>query len=898
MKVWRRTLALVLIVSGTVNLAPLVKACGPEVIEPVFVFANSPDLPFESFTQGKIGIVKNTFGRKTLVIAYRYLSGGAFTEEEQRALVEALKGKQPEHNNEQAIKGWIAARNEVATAEEGSPEIYDERRQGSYDFFPNCAKNAFEVATQTLKARVGSYGTDSPFVHDWLIAQDVVFQNCAEGSNAPHEVGSESPMWLRKDRDYQIAAAFFYSLNLDAARARFEQIAQDAESPWQRTAEYLVGRTLVRQASLSNDEITKRELYEKAERYLMIQLWRSDKFSNATRRLLGLVKYRLRPEERIRELARELVTQSGNDNLGQDLIDYTWLLDKFDAQAQSAEVERKARLEPQTQPQNSPPQLANQRDIETDKAIQRGDLIEFWFGPRKPDGEPDYAKSQRWVFNHDASEVEILLAVEGGMGRKLTPAESKDLKEKYSEALSTRLWNISPNRKLNPDGDYQGCGYYCNQLKLDLLPQFLREDELSDWILTFQSNDLESYSHAWSRWKETQSPAWLVAALTKADKTTTGVERLLRQAERIQADSPAFPTAAYHRIRLELALGKEAEARKLLNDIVSARFEELPISSQNQFLEQRMNLSETLSEFLTFARRKPVAFYEDGSYGTIKDLLGIEKSFEEPGNDEEPLELQRKESFKDLLAWDERVTFDERTAEILNWHLPLLSLFEASQDVALPDYLKRELVLSVWTRSILLRNETVARKVAPDVARLVPEMLDALSSYLNAKTNAEREAEALYILLKFPNLTPYIPSGIPEFNTSEKVDYYFESTWWCAQSQTSYDNDGNEVRKVVASPPFLSTELLAAAQHERSALVALGDANTFLGKRVLEWAKSSPDDPRIPEALFIALKANEGYKYGCGGWESDMVLKQAAERILRKRYPASPWTAKLSEGDN
>jgi hypothetical protein len=64
---------------------------------------------------------------------------------------------------------------------------------------------------------------------------------------------------------------------------------------------------------------------------------------------------------------------------------------------------------------------------------------------------------------------------------------------------------------------------------------------------------------------------------------------------------------------------------------------------------------------------------------------------------------------------------------------------------------------------------------------------------------------------------------------------------------------------------------------------------------VIDWAKSSPADPRVPEALFIAAQANKSYKYGCEGWEHDEKTKQRAETMLRRSYPQSPWTAKLSE---
>src|SRR5882724_5429180 len=102
-----------LLFSWLLQLAPPATACGPFSIDPIFVFHESPDLPFEEFTNGKIGIVQPTFGRKTLVIAYRYLNGGSFTSDERDALVQALKGKAPEDNPAPAIKAWIAARKEL-----------------------------------------------------------------------------------------------------------------------------------------------------------------------------------------------------------------------------------------------------------------------------------------------------------------------------------------------------------------------------------------------------------------------------------------------------------------------------------------------------------------------------------------------------------------------------------------------------------------------------------------------------------------------------------------------------------------------------------------------------------------------------------------------------------------
>jgi hypothetical protein len=117
------------------------------------------------------------------------------------------------------------------------------------------------------------------------------------------------------------------------------------------------------------------------------------------------------------------------------------------------------------------------------------------------------------------------------------------------------------------------------------------------------------------------------------------------------------------------------------------------------------------------------------------------------------------------------------------------------------------------------------------------------------------------------------------------------------RAKTDYRN-GEEVKKSVPAPPFIDRQQLNAAKQEFEELTAIGDAKSYLGEEVLEWAQQSPNDTRIPEALFIASRANENYKYGCGGWEHDDEIREAATKLLRERYPHSPWTAKLESSND
>lgn len=893
MSFFRRAIAFLLTVLILTSCLPVANACGPSSIEPVFVFDESPDPPFNEFAGGKIGIVKPQFGRKTLVIAFRYLNDRSFGSEEQKALVEALHGKPPEDEGTDVVKTWVSTRKEFLKEGEKLPEIYTERQYGGYDFFPNCTRNAFEVATETLKDRVRSYGAEDQGVRAWLVTQDAVFENCGGAENKPVDLGAESPKWLRQDREYQIGAALLYSLNFDAARERFEKIARDSESPWQQTADYLVARTLVRQASFAKAEADKKEFYELAEGHLQLLLAKGGKFANASQRLLGLVKYRLRPEERVRELGKVLESQSGNENLRQDLIDYVWLLDKFEAQVWQAEAKRKESQNPPEKSEN--PDEGTDRKYSRDRyeAIQRGEIIDLNLEQKKPDGSPDYSNWIHLDFKYDASEDEILQAFELELRRKLTPEEIVQLRERHSSALADRKWRLSPNQKWNTEG-YEG---YCERdgkLNRDLVPAFLRADELTDWIFTLESDDQAAYAHAFAKWRATDSSAWLVAALTKTKPDSRGFNQLLRAAQTVSRDAPAYPSIAFHLVRLQLALGRKAEARKLLDDIISSQSGVLPVSAQNQFLELRMQLAVSLSEFLRFTQRRPVTFYYEGRFASLPDMLGIEKSSGSDYSDnKEKYEEGVDERFRQLLPWSDRLVFDEDTVEIFNWYFPLRALQEAAGDPGLPDYLRGRMTLAAWTRAILLKNDAVAQQVAPEVGKLMPGMASLFETYRDARSEKGRRDAALYILLKQPSLSPFVAAGLPVSETSEELDYYFESSWWCPPSDTEYNNQGNEIPKLVAKPGFLTAEQLTAAARERAALITIGDGKSYLGKRVLEWVKASPTDERVPEALFIAAKANGQYKYGCNSWEYDRDTSEQLEKILRENYPNSEWTLKL-----
>ena len=310
-------------------------ACGPFTLEAIFTFTVHPGYPLENFARGQIGVVQPSYARSYLFVAYRYLNGLKFDPQEQKALTEFWKERlefQGSLNDQEWIKSWLTARQRVpGLPEPPKIEVYRNREKpNEYESFVNCNKESFDTAIATLNARIAKFGADSATVKDWVTAQDQVFANCSEGRHIPQPAPPGADALLRADRSYQIAAANFYAANFEEAKANFESIASDKTSPWQSIAPYLVARTLVRKASLGPPE-SKTDILTQAEsqlRKILSDSQLSDTHPPAGR-LMDLVRMRLHPGERMRELAKSLVAPGPNPALKQQLWDYTDLLDGF-----------------------------------------------------------------------------------------------------------------------------------------------------------------------------------------------------------------------------------------------------------------------------------------------------------------------------------------------------------------------------------------------------------------------------------------------------------------------------------------------------------------------------------------------------------------------------------------
>ena len=349
-----RSLRLPRIVLCSVLSFAAAQACGPDFFPDRFVRTNRPDLP-QQFVQGRLGLLQPGFARADLLVAYRYLDGGTLNSSEQKgwaptlSVAEQVYGPQspePSAANvgsstpETPLARWVLARKDYPDAppgpigQEGKIKIRTPQGYEYEENFLNCADDAFRTATTTVQTRSKLWGRSSPYLLDWLHAQDTVFGNCSGGSARPSPVPSDSPALLVQDRAYQTAAANFYGQAFPTAAAEFVAISKDRTSPWQPISGYVAARVLIRQAFFARpnaeaqadyDPVLMQAAADQIRSYLAIDP--SPEWRRAAEAQLALVRIRTEPEQRARELAGLVGGHTHDANYTQDLQDLLWLME-------------------------------------------------------------------------------------------------------------------------------------------------------------------------------------------------------------------------------------------------------------------------------------------------------------------------------------------------------------------------------------------------------------------------------------------------------------------------------------------------------------------------------------------------------------------------------------------
>jgi hypothetical protein len=397
---------------------------------------------------------------------------------------------------------------------------------------------------------------------------------------------------------------------------------------------------------------------------------------------------------------------------------------------------------------------------------------------------------------------------------------------------------------------------------------------LLEWIGAWRGSG--AAASAFALWQQSHAFPWLVMAMTKADPANTFEPKsdnfaatLVDEAAKIAPGTPAYDTIFFHRVRLLIALKRTDEARTLLDATLPRLQRQNPSSKLNALLAERLSVVHNFSEFLAYAPRTTVSTGSQGSW----DLHGQCNANARAVNEEADCpELTQPQ-------------FDDDAVTVLNQQTPIRLLIEAAISTSLPANLRQNIAIATWTRAVLLQDVSSAAKLAPSLPKAVRDTAGSSIGF-----------PADLAILRTPGIRPYLELGVSRVASFSYLDT-FRDNWWCKPWGDPQNYEQAKKPKPIPIPPFLSPDQVARADSEYQHLQQFPDSVIVIGQRVLDYAKDHPDDPLVPEALALTVRAGH---YACQPYnttgDSDKSeytpISKAAFELLHRRYPKSPWALK------
>jgi hypothetical protein len=395
-----------------------------------------------------------------------------------------------------------------------------------------------------------------------------------------------------------------------------------------------------------------------------------------------------------------------------------------------------------------------------------------------------------------------------------------------------------------------------------------RPDDLTDWVAIYQVPGDTAKRHAIAKWHKMNSLPWLMAAISKVSPLDHETPSIVHAAEQVGDSSPAYITLRYYLASLAIRSGENDRARRILDSLFAS-----PLASRmsnavrNDLNALRVTVAPTFEDFVAHIERQPVAVVSEYDE-VVTELDSAQKASE------------KKELDQQL------VPIDQVTANILN-HMSNTLLSEALQTPGPSAQLRTALAAMLWSRAVITGEDSLAVRSAKILAQLKPAVYGpVLKPFLASPTDRGRTFEAVYALLNVPAFSPWIRSGLNRFEDPRELDHYRDN-WW-GEAYYRYDGEDTSRRQPTPIPPFVTAEELASANKEVAVLNSHKSGSDYVARRVVEWAQAAPNDPRIPRALHLAIRAT---RYGSSTDQTGKISK-AAYDLLHKRYPKSEWAKK------
>lgn len=218
--------------------------------------------------------------------------------------------------------------------------------------------------------------------------------------------------------------------------------------------------------------------------------------------------------------------------------------------------------------------------------------------------------------------------------------------------------------------------------------------------------------------------------------------------------------------------------------------------------------------------------------------------------------------------------------------LPPSVLIQIASMHNLPDNYRPMLYADLWARSILLDDAKLEHTVIEKVLKYNPILTKTIRSMAKTKNPDERKTLFLSALLQYPDLSPLISlKGYQTWNGDNAGDFSFLNSSMVLQHEeldTFYNHwlwGKCDSRCQVPIPGFLSPIQQKEFQAQLKLITRLKGATDYISDALIELANHHRHDTRYAKLLALFIKYT---KYTHGGSKQAFIT-------LKKIYPHSDW---------
>ena len=232
------------------------------------------------------------------------------------------------------------------------------------------------------------------------------------------------------------------------------------------------------------------------------------------------------------------------------------------------------------------------------------------------------------------------------------------------------------------------------------------------------------------------------------------------------------------------------------------------------------------------------------------------------------------QSFKTPKNWMTPL-FDNDATWILNTEVPLTLWGEAAGSPLLASHLRIQLAQAGWVRAFVLHKNPEARNFMERIVRLQPQAHVAARDFLMAADSESSRFAGAFLLLRTRGMAPRLYAGSDRVSHLEKPQRSGSGFWGPPAACASID-----------FAEFLTpAQRLQGGSECKQIAAAVPCGSSYLAAEAVLWARKHGDDPRTPEALYLAIQAT---RRGCKDGRTGELSHQAFI-LLKQRYPSSEW---------